>query len=139
MLFDHQTYMGASMERDLKQNYDRQEQWNCAHMYAHQEEMNNHYLNDRQGCMLDSWHSGQPVVSDPPIVDYSTLPPYDGNVTYPAPPLHHSQWVDPHTGMGNQQAGQEGNQGGSSSGSFGFGELADVMTSIFGPPQPRYY
>ncbi|KAJ0700209.1 hypothetical protein HanOQP8_Chr10g0365101 [Helianthus annuus] len=47
MLFDHQTYMGASMERALKQNYDRQEQWNCVHMYAHQEEMNNRYLDDR--------------------------------------------------------------------------------------------
>ncbi|MFS7976957.1 hypothetical protein Hanom_Chr10g00898471 [Helianthus anomalus] len=97
MLFDQQTYMGASMERALKQSYDRHEQWNQAHMYAHQEEMNNRYLDDRQRRMHDSWHAGQPVVADPPIVDYSTLPPYDGSVTCPTPPLHHSQWVDPHT------------------------------------------
>ncbi|KAI3805997.1 hypothetical protein L1987_21885 [Smallanthus sonchifolius] len=61
--------------------------------------------------MHDAWHAGQPVVADPPIVDYSTLPPYDGSATYPTPPLHHSQWVDPHTGMGSQQADQGGDQG----------------------------
>ncbi|KAJ0899180.1 hypothetical protein HanRHA438_Chr08g0365441 [Helianthus annuus] len=37
MLFDQQTFMGASMERALKQSYDRNEQWNRAHMYARQE------------------------------------------------------------------------------------------------------
>ncbi|MFS7966401.1 hypothetical protein Hanom_Chr09g00773331 [Helianthus anomalus] len=119
MLFDHHTYMGASMESSLKQNYDRQEQWNHAHMCVHQEEMNNRYPDDKQRRMYDAWHSGQLVVSDPPIVDYSTLPPYYG--------------------MGHQQTGQEGDQGGSSSGSFGFGVFADAMTSIFGPPQPRRY
>ncbi|KAJ0770930.1 hypothetical protein HanPI659440_Chr07g0263241 [Helianthus annuus] len=108
MLFDQQTYMGASMERALKQNYYRKEQWNHAHMYAHQEEMNNRYLDDRQRRMHDAWHSGQPVLSDPPIVDYSILPPYDSSVTYPTPPLHHSQWVDPQMGMSHQKAGQEG-------------------------------
>ncbi|KAM0056509.1 hypothetical protein Hdeb2414_s0006g00219181 [Helianthus debilis subsp. tardiflorus] len=138
MLFDQQTYMGASMERALKQSYDRQEQWNQAHMYAHHEEMNNRYLDDRQRRMHDQWHAGQPVVAHPPIVDYSTLPPYDGSVTYSTPPLHHSQWVDPHT-MGNQQASQEGDQGNSSSGAFGFGGFAEMMMSIFGPPQPKYY
>ncbi|MFS7988529.1 hypothetical protein Hanom_Chr11g01035941 [Helianthus anomalus] len=46
MLFDQQTYMGARMERALKQSYDRQEQWNQAHMCAYQEEMNNRYLDD---------------------------------------------------------------------------------------------
>ncbi|KAI3821541.1 hypothetical protein L1987_09109 [Smallanthus sonchifolius] len=137
--YDHQTFMGASMERTLKQNYDRQEQWNRAHMFAHEEEINNRYLDDRNRRMHDAWHAGQPVIADPPIVDYSTLPPYDGSVTYPTPPLHHSQWVDPHTGMGSQQADQGGDQGDSSSGSFGFGEFSDMMTSIFGPPQPRYY
>ncbi|MFS7918594.1 hypothetical protein Hanom_Chr03g00202991 [Helianthus anomalus] len=47
MLFDLQTYMGASMERALKQNYDCQDQWNKAQMYAHEEEINNRYLDDR--------------------------------------------------------------------------------------------
>ncbi|KAJ0668528.1 hypothetical protein HanPI659440_Chr17g0690401 [Helianthus annuus] len=139
MLFDQQRYMGASMERALKQSYDRHEQWNRAHMYAHQEEMNNRYFDYHKRLMHDAWHAGQPVTSDPPIVDYSTLPPYDGSVTYPNPPLHHSQWVDPYTSMGTQQASQEGDQGGSSSGAFGFGEFSEMMTSIFGPPQPRYY
>ncbi|KAM0025657.1 hypothetical protein Hdeb2414_s0021g00577121 [Helianthus debilis subsp. tardiflorus] len=90
MLFYHQIYLGASMERALKQNYDRREQWNRAHMYAHQEEMKNRYLDDRQRRMHDAWHSGQPVVADPPTVEYSTLSPYDGSVTYPTPPLYHS-------------------------------------------------
>ncbi|MFS7917227.1 hypothetical protein Hanom_Chr03g00186611 [Helianthus anomalus] len=99
------------------------EQWNQAHMYAHHEEVNNCYLDDRQRRMHDQWHAGQPVVADPPIVDYSTLSPYDGSVTYPTPPLHHSQWVDPHT-MGHQQASREGDQGSSSSGAFGFGGFA---------------
>ncbi|KAJ0585614.1 hypothetical protein HanHA89_Chr05g0202771 [Helianthus annuus] len=48
MLFDQQTFMGASMERALKQSYDRNAQWNRAHMYAHNEEVNNRYLDDRQ-------------------------------------------------------------------------------------------
>ncbi|MFS7935223.1 hypothetical protein Hanom_Chr05g00400931 [Helianthus anomalus] len=88
--------------------------------------------------MHHAWHAGQSVISDPPIVDYSILPPYDGSVTYPTPTIA-SLWVDLHTSMGTQQAGQEGDQGGSSSGSIGFREFADMMTSIFGPPQPRYY
>ncbi|KAJ0703850.1 hypothetical protein HanPI659440_Chr14g0555991 [Helianthus annuus] len=47
MLFNQQTFMGASVERALKQSYDRNEQWNRAHMYVHEEEMNNRYLDDR--------------------------------------------------------------------------------------------
>ncbi|MFS8003622.1 hypothetical protein Hanom_Chr13g01216071 [Helianthus anomalus] len=95
MLFDHQTYMVASMERALKQDYDRQEQWNRAQMYAREEEINNRYIDDRNRRMHDASHAGQPVVVDPPIVDYSTRPPYDGSASYPMPPLHHSMWVDP--------------------------------------------
>ncbi|KAJ0805030.1 hypothetical protein HanPI659440_Chr02g0044991 [Helianthus annuus] len=138
MLFDQQTYMGDSMERALKQSYDKNEQWNRAHMYARQEEMNNRYLDDRPRGLHDQWHAGQPLEADPPVVDYPTLPPYDGSVSYPTPPLHHSQWVDPHT-MGHQQASQRGDQGSSSSGAFRFGEWNDMMTSIFRPPQPKYY
>ncbi|MFS7968177.1 hypothetical protein Hanom_Chr09g00794441 [Helianthus anomalus] len=52
--------------------------------------------------VCNAWHARQPVFADPPIVDYPTLPPYDGSVTYPTPQLHHSQCVDPHTGMGSQ-------------------------------------
>ncbi|KAJ0569567.1 hypothetical protein HanHA300_Chr05g0167671 [Helianthus annuus] len=108
-------------------------------MYAHEEEMNNRYLDDRQRRLHDQWHAGQPLEADPPVVDYTTLPPYDGSVSYPTPPLHHSQWVDPHA-MSYQQAGQSGDQGSSSSsGAFRFGEWNDMMTSIFGPPQPKYY
>ncbi|MFS8007329.1 hypothetical protein Hanom_Chr14g01259761 [Helianthus anomalus] len=51
MLFDHQTYMGATMERVLKQNYDLQELWNRAQMYAREEEINNRYLDDRNRHM----------------------------------------------------------------------------------------
>ncbi|MFS8016419.1 hypothetical protein Hanom_Chr15g01368461 [Helianthus anomalus] len=32
--FDHQTWMGASIERALKQNFDRQESWNRTHAYS---------------------------------------------------------------------------------------------------------
>ncbi|MFS7902964.1 hypothetical protein Hanom_Chr01g00018011 [Helianthus anomalus] len=88
--------------------------------------------------MHDQWPAGHPVVADPSVVDYSTLPPYDGNVTYPTPLLHHSQWVDPHT-MDHQQTSQEGDQGSSSNGAFRFGGFAEMMSSIFGPPQPTYY
>ncbi|MFS8021538.1 hypothetical protein Hanom_Chr16g01428571 [Helianthus anomalus] len=88
--------------------------------------------------MHDQWHAGQLVVANPPIVDYSTLPPYDGSVTYPTLPLYHSQWVDLHT-MGHQQTSQEGDQGNNSSGAFGFGRFTETMTSIFGPLQAKYY
>ncbi|KAJ0615759.1 hypothetical protein HanIR_Chr02g0082911 [Helianthus annuus] len=105
--------------------------------------MNNRYLDDRNLRMHDDWHAGRPVVADPPIVDYSTLPPYDGSVSYPTPPLHHSMWVDPHQSEGrqvpSQQARGEGGEGSSGSGAFGFREFSEMMTSIFGPPQPRYY
>ncbi|KAJ0613279.1 hypothetical protein HanHA300_Chr01g0036331 [Helianthus annuus] len=70
MVFDQQTYMGASMERALKQSYDRQEQCNQAHMYVHQEEMNNRYIDDRHRRMHDAWHAGQPVVADPSLLLY---------------------------------------------------------------------
>ncbi|MFS7965621.1 hypothetical protein Hanom_Chr09g00764361 [Helianthus anomalus] len=80
--------------------------------------------------MHGDWHVGRPVVVDPPPVDYSSLPPYDGSVSYPTPPLHHSQWVDPRQ---DQQHGAT-QQGGSGSGSssFSFGEFSEMMTSIFG-------
>ncbi|KAJ0751618.1 hypothetical protein HanPI659440_Chr09g0314851 [Helianthus annuus] len=39
MLFDQQTFMGASMERAIKRSYDRNEQWNRAYMHAHEEEV----------------------------------------------------------------------------------------------------
>ncbi|MFS8015943.1 hypothetical protein Hanom_Chr15g01362661 [Helianthus anomalus] len=141
--FDDQTFVSASMEQLMKQNYDIQEQWNCTRAYAFKQEMNNRYLDDRNWCIHDAWHAGQPVVADPLIVDYSTIPPYDGSVPYPTPPLHYSMWVDPRQAEGmqasSQQAGEGGDEGGSSSGAFGFGEFSDMMTSIFGPPQLLYY
>ncbi|MFS7938517.1 hypothetical protein Hanom_Chr05g00440631 [Helianthus anomalus] len=76
-------------------------------------------------------------------MDYSTLPAYDGTVSYPTPPLHHSIWLYPCQAEGmqapSQQVGEGGDEGGSSGGAFGFGEFSDMMTSIFGPLQPRYY
>ncbi|MFS7947632.1 hypothetical protein Hanom_Chr06g00550551 [Helianthus anomalus] len=127
----------------MKQNYDRQEQWNRTRAYDFEQEMNNRYIDDQNWRMHDTWHVGQPVVADPPIVDYSNLPPYDGSVSYPTPPLHHSMWVDPRQAKGmqslGQQAGERGDEGGSSGGAFGFGEFSDMMTSISGPPQSRYY
>ncbi|KAJ0580075.1 hypothetical protein HanRHA438_Chr04g0161931 [Helianthus annuus] len=72
-------------------------------------------------------------------MDYITLPPYDDSVTYPTPPLHHSQWVDPHQGGGMPMPSQQSGEGSSGSGAFGFEEFSEMMTSIFEPPQPRYY
>ncbi|KAJ0694149.1 hypothetical protein HanPI659440_Chr15g0605511 [Helianthus annuus] len=130
MLFDQQTFMGASMERAIKRSYDRNE--NRAHMYAHEEEVNNRYLDDRQRRMHDQWHAGQPIEADPPLVDYTTLPPNDGSVSYPTPPLYHSQWVDPHA-MSYQQANPSGDQGSSSSsGAFGFGAKVLKMRDLGG-------
>ncbi|MFS7948730.1 hypothetical protein Hanom_Chr06g00563331 [Helianthus anomalus] len=136
-LFDHQTSMG----RALKQNYDRQEQWNRAHACTFEQEMNNRDIDDRNRQMHDAWHAGQPVVADPPMVDYTTLPPYDGSVSYPTPPLHHSMWVDLNQDQVMHDAAQQQGSGGSRSGqgAFGFGEFSDMMTSIFRQLQPRYY
>ncbi|KAJ0580844.1 hypothetical protein HanRHA438_Chr04g0172911 [Helianthus annuus] len=133
--FYHQTWMGASMERALKHNFDRPESWNRTHAYSFEQEMNNRYNDDQNRRMHADWHAGRPVVVDPPPVDYASLPPYDGSVSYLTPPLHHSQWVDPRQ---EQQHGAS-QQSGSGSGAFAFGEWNDMMSSIFGPPQPRYY
>ncbi|KAK9049070.1 hypothetical protein SSX86_031963 [Deinandra increscens subsp. villosa] len=133
VMFDHNTRLGASQERATKQLHDRQEMWNRAHAYAFQQEINHRYEDDRQGRMHDQWHAGQEVVPDPPVIDYTTLPPYDGSVTYPTPQIHHSAWVDPRQAQAPQQ--QEGGE----AGAFGFGEFNDMFTQIFGPPQPRYY
>ena len=94
--FDHQTFIGASMERAEKQRFDRLEEWDRTHAYTFQQEINDRYEDDRNRRMHDAWHAGQQVVANPPIVDYTTLPPYDGSVTYHMPPLHHSMWIDPH-------------------------------------------
>ncbi len=90
-LFDQQTMMSASMERTMKQSFDCQELWNRAHAYSHEVEVNNRYMDDQNRRMHEDWHAGRPVVVDPPTVDYASLPPYDGSVSYPTPPLHHSQ------------------------------------------------
>ncbi|KAM0070768.1 hypothetical protein Hdeb2414_s0001g00017041 [Helianthus debilis subsp. tardiflorus] len=132
-LFDQHTMMSASMERSLKHNFDRQEAWNHTHVYSHELEMNNRYHDDQAMRMHADWHAERLVVVDPQHVDYASLPPYDGSVSYPTPPLHHSQWIDPRQQEGAPQ------QGGSSSVAFAFGEWNDMMSSIFGPPQPRYY
>ncbi|KAJ0788674.1 hypothetical protein HanPI659440_Chr05g0194561 [Helianthus annuus] len=89
-LFDQQTMISASMERALKHNFDRQESWNRAYAYSHELEMNNRYEDDQARRLHADWHAGRPVVVDPPPVDYASLPPYDGGVSYPTPPLHHS-------------------------------------------------
>ncbi|KAJ0733720.1 hypothetical protein HanPI659440_Chr11g0411471 [Helianthus annuus] len=90
--------------------------------------MNNRYHDDQERRLHADWHAGRPVVVDPQHVDYASLPPYDGSVSYPTPQLPHSQWIDP-----RQQEGAQQQQGGSSSGSFAFGEWNDMMSSIFGP------
>ncbi|MFS7911519.1 hypothetical protein Hanom_Chr02g00119111 [Helianthus anomalus] len=91
--------MGASMERALKHSFDRQESWNRTHAYAFKHEMNNRYLDDQNRRMHDDWHVGRPVVMDPPPVDYSTLPPYDGRVSYPTPRRYiiHNGWTPDRT------------------------------------------
>ncbi|KAJ0949012.1 hypothetical protein HanRHA438_Chr01g0034061 [Helianthus annuus] len=121
------------MERALKHNFDRTESWNRTRAYSHELEMNNRYEDDQARRMHADWHAGRPVVVDPPPVDYASLPLYDGSVSYPTPPLHHSQWLDPRQHQGASQ------QGGSGSSAFAFGERNEMMSSIFGPPQPRYY
>ncbi|KAJ0937177.1 hypothetical protein HanRHA438_Chr03g0139211 [Helianthus annuus] len=132
-LFDQNTMMSASIERSLKHSFDRHEAWNRTLAYPNELEMNNRYHDDQARRLHADWHAGRPVVVDPQHVDYASLPPYDGSVSYPTPQLHHSQWIDPRQQEGAPQ------QGGSSSGSFAFGEWNDMMSSIFGPPQPRYY
>ncbi|KAJ0881160.1 hypothetical protein HanRHA438_Chr10g0471301 [Helianthus annuus] len=126
--------MSASIERSLKQNFDRNEAWNHTFAYSQEVETNNRYYDDQERRMHADYHAGRPVVVDPQHVDYASLPPYDGSVSYPTPPIHHSQWIDP-----RQQEGAQQQQGGSSSGSFAFREWNDMMSSIFGPPGPSYY
>lgn len=133
--YDHITRVGASQERALKQTYDRQEVWNRAQAYAQQQEINHRYEDDRRRRMHDQWHAGQEVVPDPPIVDYTTLPPYDGSVTYPMPPLHHSEWINPRPEQLSQQPDQQQAQ----DGGLEFGAFQDTFNQIFGPPHPRYY
>ncbi|XP_076953060.1 uncharacterized protein LOC143627043 [Bidens hawaiensis] len=71
--------------------------------------------------MHDAWHAGQPVVVDPPYVDYTTLPPYDGSVSYPTPPFYHSMWVDPNQGSSQGTSRQQGGeQSGDDQDAFGF-------------------
>ncbi|KAJ0531926.1 hypothetical protein HanRHA438_Chr09g0373731 [Helianthus annuus] len=132
-LFDQNTRNSASMERALKHSFDRQEAWNRTFAYSQEVDINNRYHDDQARRMHADWHAGRPVVEDPQHIDYASLPPYDGSISYPTPPLHHSQWLDPRQQEGPQQ------QEGSSSGAFGFGEWNDMMSSIFGPPGPRYY
>ncbi|KAK9052264.1 hypothetical protein SSX86_028892 [Deinandra increscens subsp. villosa] len=132
--YDHTTQVGARQERAIKQLQDRQETWNRSHAYAFQQEINHRYEDDRQRRMHDQWHAGQEVVPDPPMIDYTTLPPYDGSISYPIPPMHHSVWIDP-----RQSQAQTQQQEGGEAGAFGFGEFSDTFTQIFGPPQPRYY
>ena len=117
----------------MQQGFDRQELWNRGHAYAQQVEINHRYIDDQNRRMNDDWHAGRPVVANPPPVDYGSLPLYDGSISYPTPPIHHSQWVNP------QQQQQPTDQGGSSDGAFGFGEWNDLFTSVFGAPQSRYY
>ncbi|MFS8018993.1 hypothetical protein Hanom_Chr15g01398631 [Helianthus anomalus] len=62
---------------------------------------------------------GAPVVVDPPLVGYASLPPYDDSISYPTPPLHHSHWLDPRQDQ-QHGASQQGSSG-SGSGSFAFG------------------
>ncbi|KAF5767156.1 hypothetical protein HanXRQr2_Chr14g0621071 [Helianthus annuus] len=132
-LYDQNTRNSASIERSLKHSFDRNEAWNRTHAYSREVDANNRYHDDQMRRMHADWHAGRPVVEDPQHVDYASLPPYDGSISYPTPPLHHSQWLDPRQQEGPQQ------QEGSSSSAFGFGEWNDMMSSIFGPPGPRYY
>ncbi|MFS7952335.1 hypothetical protein Hanom_Chr07g00605761 [Helianthus anomalus] len=87
--------------------------------------------------MHADWYAGRPVVVDPPPVDYVSLPPYDGSVSYLTPPLHRAQWVDRREDP-QHGASQQGGSG-SGSGSFAFREFSEMMTSFFGPHQPRCY
>ncbi|KAJ0939568.1 hypothetical protein HanRHA438_Chr02g0062591 [Helianthus annuus] len=132
-LYDQNTRNSASIERSLKHSFDRNEAWNRTFAYSREVDTNNRYHDDQARRMHADWHAGRPVVEDPQHVDYASLPPYDGSISYPTPPLHHSQWLDPRQQEGAQQ------QAGSSSGAFGFGEWNDMMSSIFGPPGPRCY
>ncbi|MFS8001230.1 hypothetical protein Hanom_Chr13g01187851 [Helianthus anomalus] len=126
--FDHQPWMGDSLERALKHNFDWQDLWNRTHAYSHELEMNNRYNDDQAWRMYTDWHAGRPVVVDPPPVDYASLPPYDGSVSYPTPTLHDSQWMDPRQ---QQHGASRQSESRSGSGAFAFGEWNDMMSSIF--------
>ncbi|KAM0037851.1 hypothetical protein Hdeb2414_s0013g00408101 [Helianthus debilis subsp. tardiflorus] len=90
-LSDQNTTNSASIERSLKHSFDRQESWNRTFAYSREVVTNNRYFDDQARRMHADWHAGRPVVEDPQHVDYASLPPYDGSVSYPTPPLHHSQ------------------------------------------------
>ncbi|KAF5757653.1 hypothetical protein HanXRQr2_Chr17g0829241 [Helianthus annuus] len=132
-IFDQNTRGFAQLRWDAQRNYSRQELWNRIHEYTHQREINHRAEDDRQRRLHTAWRTGQPVVENPPHIDYTSLPPYDGSVDYPVPPVHHSEWVDPHQERAQNQ--EEGRV----VGAFGFGEFVDTLTSIFGPPQHRYH
>ncbi|KAJ0715010.1 hypothetical protein HanPI659440_Chr13g0495961 [Helianthus annuus] len=89
-LYDQNTRNSASIERSLKHSFDRQESWNRTHAYSREVEMNNRYHDDQERRMHADYHAGRPVVLDLQHVDYASLPPYDGSVSYPTPPIHHS-------------------------------------------------
>jgi hypothetical protein len=133
-MFDYQVGMAASQERSTKRQHDEDANWHRAHAYAYQQEVNFRYEDDRHRRMHNQWLNGQEIIPDPPIVDYASLPPFDGSVTYPTPPLHHSPWIDP-----RQESSSSSSQQAPQDGAFGFGEFNDTFTQIFGPPQPRYY
>ncbi|KAJ0623272.1 hypothetical protein HanIR_Chr01g0029991 [Helianthus annuus] len=84
-LYDQNTMMSASIERSLKHSFDRNEAWNRTLAYSHEVEMNNRYHDDQERRLHADWHAGRPVVVDPQHVDYASLPPYDGSVSYPTP------------------------------------------------------
>ncbi|KAJ0925019.1 hypothetical protein HanRHA438_Chr04g0154891 [Helianthus annuus] len=132
-IFDQNTRGFAQLRWDAQRNYSRQELWNRIHEYTHQREINHRAEDDRQRRLHTAWRTGQPVVENPPHIDYTSVPPYDGSVDYPVPPVHHSEWVDPHQERAQNQ--EEGRV----VGAFGFGEFVDTLTSIFGPPQHRYH
>ena len=57
-LYDQNTMMSASIERSLKQSFDRTEAWNRTFAYSQEVEMNNWYHDDQERRMHADWHAG---------------------------------------------------------------------------------
>jgi len=108
--------------------YNRQEEWNRSHAFNQAWETNLTWQDNGRKRQEECWRQGTPWVLNPPIVDYTTLPPYDGTVEHPVQ-THHSPWIDP-----SQQHGQ-----GSSSDPFDTSSMSSALRSIFGNPQTPYY
>lgn len=134
--FDQSSVGFEQARRDSQSIYDRMEMWNRVREYNFQDEVNLRRHDHDQQRLHGQWMRNEPLVPNPPYVDYSTLPPYDGENAQPTPAIHHSRWLDPYA---QSPAQDQGGQNSSSSGAFDFAEISNTMRSIFGDPRSPYH